>query len=123
MNHKELITKLSSDLNLPKNEVELLLEAFVSTSTDLLCESKIIGIQGFGNFETRKKIVVYLHKKKIFVPLQSCLRIEIVASVAELVDALDSKSSEVTLVPVRFRPDVQIIKRTLILESFSLIRK
>lgn len=55
MNHKELITKLSSDLNLPKNEVELLLEAFVSTSTDLLCESKIIGIQGFGNFETRKK--------------------------------------------------------------------
>ena len=59
------------------------------------------------NFETRKKIVVYLHKKKIFVPLQSCLRIEIIASVAELVDALDSKSSEVTLVPVRFRPDVQ----------------
>ena len=58
------------------------------------------------NFETRKKIVVYLHKKKIFVPLHSYLRIEIVASVAELVDALDSKSSEVTLVPVRFRPDV-----------------
>lgn len=50
---------------------------------------------------------VYLYKKKIFVPLQSYLRIEIVASVAELVDALDSKSSEVTLVPVRFRPDVQ----------------
>jgi len=55
MNHKELIAKLASSLNLPKNEVELLLDTFVSTSTDLLCESKSIGIQGFGNFETRKK--------------------------------------------------------------------
>lgn len=55
MNHKELIAKLASDLNLPKNEVELLLETFVSTSTDLLCELKTIGIQGFGSFEIRKK--------------------------------------------------------------------
>ncbi len=55
MNHRELITKLASNLELPKNEVELLLETFVSTSAELLCDSKIIGIHGFGNFETRKK--------------------------------------------------------------------
>lgn len=55
MNHKELIAKLASELNLPKNEVELLLDTFVSTSTELLCESISIGIQGFGNLETRKK--------------------------------------------------------------------
>ena len=49
MNHKELITKLATSLELPKTEVELLLETFVSISTDLLCESKSIRIQGFGN--------------------------------------------------------------------------
>ncbi len=71
-------------------------------------------------FELIKKMRVYLHKKKIFVPLHPYLSCQKVASVAELVDALDSKSSEVTLVPVRFRPDVQ--KDFIIMESFYFYR-
>ena len=52
---------------------------------------------------TKKKHINLPHSKKV-VPLQSKNR----ASVAELVDALDSKSSGVKPVPVRFRPDVLI---------------
>ena len=59
------------------------------------------------NIRIEKKIVVYLCKKKILLPLQTNLKEERDALVAELVDALDSKSSEVILVPVRFRPGVQ----------------
>lgn len=55
MNHKELITKISTKTKLSKQEVESLLDATVSAFTGELGEGKTIGVQSFGNFEVRKK--------------------------------------------------------------------
>jgi DNA-binding protein HU-beta len=55
MNHKELISKLALRTNLPKTEVEALLDATSIIVKEQLLEGKIIGIQSFGSFEVRKK--------------------------------------------------------------------
>ncbi len=55
MNHKELIAKIASKMNLPKQEVEKLLDATVEAFTEQLGEGKTIGVHNFGNFEVRNK--------------------------------------------------------------------
>jgi len=55
MNHKDLSANLAAKLNLPSAEIEKLLEATVAVFSENLAGSATIGIQGFGNFEVRKK--------------------------------------------------------------------
>lgn len=55
MNNKELITALSSRLKLSREEVSVMLETFTDGCKEQLVENNIIGIQGFGTFEVRKK--------------------------------------------------------------------
>ena len=55
MNHKELVDKLSTKLNLTKTETNKLLENTVSVFSEQLAEGGSIALQGFGNFEVRKK--------------------------------------------------------------------
>lgn len=55
MNHKELTTKLALKMNLPKQEVERLIDAIIESCIEQLSEGKTIGIQGFGNLEVRKR--------------------------------------------------------------------
>lgn len=55
MNNKELITALSSRLKLSREEVSVMLETFTDSCKEQLVENNIIGIQGFGTFEVRKK--------------------------------------------------------------------
>jgi len=55
MNHKELITKIASKMNIQKHEAERLLDVAVEVFTEELGKGKTIGIQSFGNFEVRKK--------------------------------------------------------------------
>jgi DNA-binding protein HU-beta len=55
MNNKELIARLSDKSNLPKQEVERILDATIMAFTNMLVDEKTIGIHGFGNFETKKK--------------------------------------------------------------------
>ena len=55
MKHKELIDSLAKKLDLPKAETEKLLENTVSVFSEHLSEGTSIGLQGFGNFEVRKK--------------------------------------------------------------------
>ncbi|MBP6609512.1 MAG: HU family DNA-binding protein [Paludibacter sp.] len=55
MNHKELIAKLTLRCNLPKLEIEALLEATTQAMKEQLINGKSIGIQSFGSFEVRKK--------------------------------------------------------------------
>jgi len=55
MKHKELVDSLAEKLDLPKAETEKLLENTVSVFTEHLSEGVSIGLQGFGNFEVRKK--------------------------------------------------------------------
>ena len=47
MNNKELISNVASKMNLPKNEVKYLLEAFTETFRNQLKEDNSIGFQGF----------------------------------------------------------------------------
>jgi len=55
MNNKELISTLSLKLNLPKAEVEFMLDAFTESCIEQLKEDNSIGFQSFGTFEVRKK--------------------------------------------------------------------
>lgn len=55
MNHKELIAKLVLRCNLPKSEIEALLETTTEAMKEQLISGKSIGIQSFGSFEVRKK--------------------------------------------------------------------
>lgn len=55
MNHKELINSIAEKLDQPKGEVEKMLDSTVSVFVKNLSEGNNIGIQGFGNFEIRKK--------------------------------------------------------------------
>jgi len=55
MNHKELIADLGDKMGISKQEVSNLLDATIDTIYEELGGGKTIGIQGFGNFEVRKK--------------------------------------------------------------------
>jgi len=55
MNHKELISSIASRMNLPKPEVERMMEETVAIFTENLSEGTAVGIQGFGSFELKKK--------------------------------------------------------------------
>jgi DNA-binding protein HU-beta len=55
MNHKELVDSMSAKLNLTKTETDKLLENVVSVFAEQLAEGNTIALQGFGNFEVRKK--------------------------------------------------------------------
>jgi len=55
MNNTELVSKISSKINLPKKEVEELLNAVVKSFTQEFADGKSVGIQSFGNFEVRKR--------------------------------------------------------------------
>ena len=55
MNQKELISKIALKMNLPKQEVENLLDTTIEACTSLLSDGKTIGVHSFGNFEVRKK--------------------------------------------------------------------
>lgn len=55
MNNKELISTLSSKLNLTKEDVSTLLETFTDCCKEQLTNHNTIGFQSFGTFEVRKK--------------------------------------------------------------------
>ena len=57
MNNKELISNLALKMNLPKSEINDMLETFSHTCIDRLKEDNSIGFQGFGTLEVRKKDV------------------------------------------------------------------
>ena len=55
MNNKELITELSSRLDITQAEANLMTEEFVQAITNQLIKDNSIQFQGFGSFEVRKK--------------------------------------------------------------------
>jgi len=55
MTHKDLVGNLAVKLNLPIVEIEKLLEDTSSIFAENLAEGTTIGLQGFGNFEVRKR--------------------------------------------------------------------
>lgn len=55
MNNKELISTLASKLNVPKEDVNGLLQSFADCCKEQLLNDNVIGFQSFGTFEVRKK--------------------------------------------------------------------
>lgn len=55
MNNKELINAISTKSDLSRQEVERLLDVVVKVCSEELIDSKTIALQGFGNFEVRKR--------------------------------------------------------------------
>jgi len=55
MNYKELIARISEKSGLSKQETERLIDVTTASFTSQLTDGKTIGVQGFGNFEVRKK--------------------------------------------------------------------
>jgi len=55
MNNNELVSAISSKLNISKVEIDQMLEATVLICTNQLKNGTTIGFQSFGNFEVRKK--------------------------------------------------------------------
>ncbi|VBB45306.1 Histone family protein DNA-binding protein [uncultured Paludibacter sp.] len=55
MNNKELISTLSSKLNLSKEDVDGLMQTFIDCCKEQLESDNIVGFQSFGTFEVRKK--------------------------------------------------------------------
>lgn len=55
MNHKEFISTLAERNNASTAETQSLVEALTTVMGDSLAEGDNIAIQGFGNFEVKKK--------------------------------------------------------------------
>lgn len=56
MNNKEFINRMAARLDLPAKDVQKLVDRFVSELTERLDDDSSLSIQGFGNFEVKKKL-------------------------------------------------------------------
>lgn len=55
MNHKELVHSISQKIGLPESDTEIMLNEAVSVMVNQLSEGNAVGLQGFGNFEVKKR--------------------------------------------------------------------
>lgn len=56
MNNKEFITALSAHMGISAKETQQLTQAFTNHLAEKLEEGRTLSIQGFGNFEVKKKM-------------------------------------------------------------------
>lgn len=72
MNNKEFIGTLSERLNLTPKETEKLVETLTTCMAESIDEETTLTIQGFGNFEVKKKsdriVVNPSTKKRMLIP-------------------------------------------------------
>lgn len=72
MNNKEFINALAARLDLNAKEVQSLTKTFTNELADKLDEGRVLAIQGFGNFEVKKKLERVLvnpaTKQRMLVP-------------------------------------------------------
>lgn len=72
MNNKEFIGSLSEQLSLSAKETEKLVEALTTCMAESIDEDTTLSIQGFGNFEVKKKadriVVNPSTKKRMLIP-------------------------------------------------------
>lgn len=72
MNNKEYISSLASKLDIAASEAQKLTTALVEELADKLDEGNVLTIQGFGNFEVKKKlervVVNPTTKQRMLVP-------------------------------------------------------
>lgn len=72
MNNKEFIGSLSEQLSLSTKETEKLVETLTTCMAESIDEETTLTIQGFGNFEVKKKadriVVNPSTKKRMLIP-------------------------------------------------------
>lgn len=72
MNNKEFITALAEQIGSTEKDTSLFVEAFGAELADILDEGGVVTIQGFGNFEVKKKMERILSnpitKQRMLVP-------------------------------------------------------
>lgn len=72
MNNKEFIGSLSEQLSLSAKETEKLVETLTTCMAESIDEETTLTIQGFGNFEVKKKadriVVNPSTKKRMLIP-------------------------------------------------------
>lgn len=72
MNNKDYIGRLSTKLGIDAKEAQLLTNLFVNALADKLDEGGVMSVQGFGNFEVKKKmervVVNPTTKQRMLVP-------------------------------------------------------
>ncbi len=72
MNNKEFLGSISADLNISMKEAERLVGAMAECVADSVDEEQMLSIQGFGNFEVKKKaervVVNPTSKKRLLIP-------------------------------------------------------
>lgn len=56
MNNKEFITALAARLDISTKETQQLAQAFTTHLAEKLEEGRTLSVQGFGNFEVKKKM-------------------------------------------------------------------
>ena len=56
MNTKDLITTIRGRLNMPQEEAERLFDSTVNTLRETLLQGNNVALQGFGVFETKKRM-------------------------------------------------------------------
>lgn len=56
MNNKEFINALSAHVGMDGKETQRLVKRFTAELADRLDESRVLSVQGFGQFEVRKKL-------------------------------------------------------------------
>ena len=54
MTHKELISQMSKDLDIPQKDMEMMVATLVSTMSQNLEEGNVVRIPEFGKFEAKK---------------------------------------------------------------------
>ena len=72
MNNKEYISQMAAKLDLSNKEVQNLTNIFVAELADKMDDGSILSVQGFGNFEVKKKleriVVNPTSKQRMLVP-------------------------------------------------------
>ena len=72
MNNKEYISQMAAKLNLSNKEIQDLTYIFVSELADKMDDGSVLSVQGFGNFEVKKKleriVVNPTSKQRMLIP-------------------------------------------------------
>ena len=73
MNKKEFINLLNMKINIPKNQLKIILDNAQELLVDLLLKGQKLNIKGFGSFSVkekneRKHFNVYLNQVKLAMP-------------------------------------------------------
>ena len=72
MNNKDYITRMAAKLEMNTKDVQKLSTSFITELADSMDDNSILSIQGFGNFEVKKKleriVINPTTKQKMLVP-------------------------------------------------------